>query len=164
MRGINKEEIEESIELVSTRHLKRMQKFLNFEASGFLAYFGSYWSLYLLSFVSGILMAFAFCAALYFIPVLFYSLYCEGKNGWLAAFGVIVIAPTAIIFIMAIKLGYSIGWYYAGLGFFYFYSLLLRFEVNDWIKERNSRNVYLLEKKRRETETKLYLEGSDKTY
>ena len=120
--------------------LTRLKKYLNYELSSS--------TLFLLSFMVALFIFLASAAAVIFTPFMLNVLYKENRKGWILFFIIIVIIP----FILFIVLGFTIEFgrplILITLGLFYFYCFLLRFEVNNWVKEINARKQYLNEKKR----------------
>ena len=85
-----------------------------------------------------------------------YVLFTEKKKGWIILFIVIVVIPIIILIILSVMVEFSRPLLFLSVGLFYFYCFLLRFEVNDWVREAMARNQYLLEKKQREDDLKSF--------
>ena len=140
--------MEENIYINQNYNLIQLQKYLNYEVSGFL--------LYILSFQVFIFLFIASAAALAFMPFMLYVLFTEKKKGWIILFIVIVVIPIIILIILSVMVEFSRPLLFLSVGLFYFYCFILRFEVNDWVREAMARNQYLLEKKQREDDLKSF--------
>jgi hypothetical protein len=138
--------MEENIEIIPNYNLIRLKKYLNYEVSSALLYF--------LSFQVFIFIFLASAAALIFTPFMLYVLYSEKKKGWIVLFIIIVIAPIIFLSILSVMIEFSRPLLFISVGLFYFYCFILRFEVNDWVREAAVRYQYLIGKKRRENELK----------
>ena len=124
--------------------LKKLKYFLNYELSSS--------SLYLLSFVYFSTFVLAIIAAVIFTPFLIYVLYKNRKYFWLILFFVFILFPPLIIYFTNLKeMVLSIA-LYIELGLFYFYCVVLRFVVADWVedvKAREFRKKYEAEKEQK---------------
>jgi hypothetical protein len=124
--------------------LKKLKYFLNYELSSS--------SLYLLSFVYFSTFVLAIIAAVIFTPFLIYVLYKNRKYFWLILFFVFILFPTLIIYFTNLKeMVLSIA-LYIELGLFYFYCVVLRFVVADWVedvKAKEFRKKYEAEKEQK---------------
>lgn len=124
--------------------LKKLKYFLNYELSSS--------SLYFLSFVYFSTFVFAIIAAVIFTPFLVYVLYKNRKYFWLILFFVFIIFPPLIIYLINLKEMVLSVALYIELGLFYFYCVVLRFVVADWvedIKAREFRKKYEAEKEQK---------------
>ncbi len=128
--------------------LTRLKKYLNYEVSSSILYF--------LSFQVFIFIFLASAIALIFMPFMLYVLFTEKKKGWIVFFIVIVIIPIIFLLILSVMVEFSKPLLFIPLGLFYFYCFLLRFEVNNWAREEIARNQYLLDKKKKENNLKLF--------
>ncbi|GBD89683.1 hypothetical protein BMS3Abin04_00391 [bacterium BMS3Abin04] len=64
-------------------------------------------------------------------------LFNESKFGWIIFFSLMVLLPLLFGFIFINNSSIFYGFLWGSLGLFYFYCFLLRFTVNDWIREKN---------------------------
>lgn len=88
-------------------------------------------------------------------PFIVYVLYREKRYGWLASYFIIVIIPVILFFIIFQDSLEFLIWmpvYY--MVPFYFYSFILKFSVDEWIREYNFHELYLLQKKEQEEKQK----------
>lgn len=130
--------------------MTRLQKYLNYEVSSSILYF--------LSFQVFVFIFIASAAALAFTPFMLYVLFSEKKKGWIILFIVIVIVPIIFLLILSVMVEFSKPLLFITLGLFYFYCFLLRFEVNDWVREASAKNQYLIDKKKRELDSKSFVD------
>lgn len=133
------EEIKESIKTSANgAHLDRLSTFLNYELSSSTFYLGA--------FFYRALLFIAVLAAIVFTPYLIYVLFLEKRYGWLIFFFLIVILPLISfeIFISDPAARSIARWF--PIGAFFFYCLLLKYTVNDWIRERSFRQMWEAEK------------------
>jgi len=140
--------MEDNIYIDQNYNLTRLKKYLNYQVSSSLLFF--------LSFQAFILIFLASAAALIFTPFMLYVLFTEKKKGWIILFIVVVVIPIILLIILSIEVEFSRPLLFISLGLFYFYCFLLRFEVNDWVREAMVRNQYLFEKKQRENDLKSF--------
>lgn len=119
--------MEDEIYINQNNNITRLQKFLNYEISSSLLYF--------LSFFAFALILFASAAAIIFTPYMLYVLYREKKKGWIILFAAVVIVPVIFLLLSTAIAEFSNILLFITLGLFYFYCFLLRFEVNDWVRE-----------------------------
>lgn len=130
--------------------LKKLQYFLNYEISSSI--------LYLLSFHVYILIYVVSAAAIVFTPFMLYVLFKESKNGWLAAFVVIVLLPASIALILGTASGFGKIALLITLALFYFYCSLLRYTIHDWVEDINAKQKYRVEKFVRDQELKDFID------
>lgn len=76
-------------------------------------------------------------AAILFIPYMLLALFNEKKYGWIIFFCVMVLIPLFSTLIFVNNQNIIYGLLAVSLGLFYLYCFILRFTVNDWIRERN---------------------------
>lgn len=122
--------------------LVRLGKYLNYHISTFVLFIASWFSLLFL-FIAALV-------ALIFAPYMLHVLYKENQKGWIIFFGVIVIIPLIVFIVISFIDPFLKPAILLTIGLFYLYCFLLRFEVNDWIKERRAMNEYILEKQKRD--------------
>lgn len=81
-------------------------------------------------------------------PFIIYVLYKEKRYGWLASYFIVVIIPVILFFIIfQDKLEYMIWMLVYYMVPFYFYSFIIKFSVDEWIREYYFHQQYLLQKK-----------------
>jgi hypothetical protein len=142
--------MEDNICLCQNSNMILLKKYLNYEVSSSILYFLSFQVFFFIFIVSA--------AALAFTPFMLYVLFTEKKNGWIIIFIVIVIVPIILLLILAVMVEFSRPLLFISLGLFYFYYFLLRFEVNDWVREASAKNQYLIDKKKREFDSKSFVD------
>lgn len=90
-------------------------------------------------------------AAILFTPYIFYVLINEKRYGWIVTFFVLIVIPlVAGYFIFKDTLAFEAS-ILIPLGIFYFYCYLLKFAVDDWIREY-SWKMHLAEQRREKEE------------
>ena len=87
-------------------------------------------------------------------PFIFYVLYREKRYGWLVAYFIIVILPLVIFYGIFQDMIEYIIWLPVYMVPFYFYCFLIKFSVDEWIREYNFHELYLLQKKEQEEKEK----------
>lgn len=91
-------------------------------------------------------------------PFIVYVLYREERYGWLASYFIMVIIPVIIFFIIfQDNLEYMIWMPFYYMIPFYFYSFIIKFSVDEWIREYNFYQQYLLQRKEQEEKKKEWL-------
>jgi hypothetical protein len=87
-----------------------------------------------------IALFFVIGAAKFFIPFIAYVLIIEKRYGWLISLVAFIIIPSIIIYFIVKDL--FLGKYFLLLPFitFYFYCLLLKFSVREWLNEHEAKN------------------------
>lgn len=140
--------MDDNIHINQNYNLTRLKKYLNYELSSSILFF--------LSFQGFIFIILASIAALIFTPFMLYVLFTEKKKGWIILFIIIVIVPIILLIVSSILFEFSRPLLFLSLGLLYFYFFLLRFEVNDWVREANARNQYLIDKKEKEYDLKTF--------
>ena len=136
-------------------HLSRLSRILNYQLTLGLLVVG-----YLLLFFSFgvffIIVIFTL-ASILFSPYLLFVLIREHKIGWIYFFIIIVVVPILVTFIFYYFNENLSPLLFLPLLLFYFYCFLLRFSVNEWIKEIREHNIYRIQKQKREEELNNYL-------
>lgn len=87
-------------------------------------------------------------------PFIVYVLYSEKRYGWLASYFIIVIIPVILFFIIfqdSLEFMIWMPVYY--MVPFYFYSFIIKFSVDEWIREYNW-NQQLIEQRKEAEEQK----------
>jgi hypothetical protein len=141
--------------LPHNNHLSRLSRILNYQLTLGLLVVG-----YLLLFFSlgvFIIIVIFTLASILFSPYLLFVLIREHKIGWIYFFIIIVVVPilaTFILYYFNENLSHLL---FLPLLLFYFYCFLLRFSVNEWIKEIREHNIYRIQKQKREEELNNYL-------
>jgi len=87
-------------------------------------------------------------------PFIFYVLYREKRYGWLVSYFFIVILPLVIFYGIFQDMIEYIIWLPVYMVPFYFYCFLIKFSVDEWIREYNFHELYLLQKKEKEEKEK----------
>ncbi|MGB5529518.1 MAG: hypothetical protein WBQ32_06070 [Ignavibacteriaceae bacterium] len=87
-------------------------------------------------------------------PFIFYVLYREKRYGWLVSYFLIVILPVVIFYLIFQDMIEYIIWLPVYMVPFYFYCFLIKFSVDEWIREYNFHVLYLLQKKELEEREK----------
>ena len=105
--------------------LENLRKWLNFELTGGILFFLSFFyvfAFYLLGF-----------AMLIFIPYLLFILYREDRYGWIAALFILVVLPAVIgnIVISQTMLGFVLN--YSIIGIFFLYCFALKLTIPQWM-------------------------------
>jgi hypothetical protein len=87
-------------------------------------------------------------------PFIVYVLYREKRYGWLASYFIMVIIPVILFFIIfQDNLEYMIWMPFYYMVPFYFYSFIIKFSVDEWIREYNW-NQELIEQRKEQEEKK----------
>ena len=99
-----------------------------------------------------ILFSILFFPPAIFTPYIVYVLLTEKRFGWLITYFIIVIIPGIIAITV---LGFSYGLIILILlAPFYFFCFIIKFSVDEWIREYNFHQLYLLQKKEQEEKKK----------
>lgn len=97
-----------------------------------------------MSFLGVFFLILASLAAIFFTPYLTYVLWAEKKHLWLITFYLLIVVP--FIMVLIFFESYLFYWTFIILAMFYFYCYALRFSVNSWIREKDWRDKFLLDK------------------
>ena len=119
-------------------YLQKLSKVLNYHLSTSL--------LFILSYFSGILLTAAIIAAMIFVPIMLYIFFRLKKTAWIISFCIIVLVPLTICIILGLEIGYLSVFLLISLAFFYGYFFILRFMVNDSLRELLAREELEVEK------------------
>lgn len=88
-------------------------------------------------------------------PFIVYVLYREKRYGWLVSYFIMVILPVTLFFIIfQDSLEYMIWMPIYYMVPFYFYSFIIKFSVDEWIREYNW-NQQLIEQRKEQEEKKI---------
>jgi hypothetical protein len=128
--------------------LKKLKYFLNYELSSS--------SLFFISFVYASTFVLAIIAAVVFTPFLIYVLYKNRKYLWLILFFVLIVFPPLIIYLINLKEMFLSIVLYVELGLFYFYCVVLRFVVADWMEDVKARAFRKMCEAEKEQNKKLF--------
>lgn len=150
----DKVNIEDSAYIARKHELMRLRKLLNYEISTS--------ALYVMSFMGFFFLYLAIIAALVFTPFMINVLYKRSEYGWIALFGIMIVLPVIILTIIAFPINSTLPLLLIPLPFFYLYCFLLKFSVNNWVRDMNSRNWYLLEKEKMKEQTDFFWKQLDK--
>lgn len=133
--------------------LTKLKLYLNFELSSS--------ALYIMSFSYGIVLFLTAGAALIFTPLMIYVLFKMRKYFWLLLFFTLVILPPPIVYLISSDKTYFTVLLFIELGIFYFYCVVLRFVVNDWVEEIRSREIRRIQQAEIEINKKMFMEQFD---
>lgn len=133
--------------------LTKLKLYLNFELSSS--------ALYIMSFSYGIVLFLTAGAALIFTPLMIYTLFKMRKYFWLLLFFTLVILPQPIVYLISSDKTYFTVLLFIELGIFYFYCVVLRFVVNDWVEEIRSREIRRIQQAEIEINKKMFMEQFD---
>lgn len=133
--------------------LTKLKLYLNFELSSS--------ALYIMSFSYGIVLFLTAGAALIFTPLMIYVLFKMRKYFWLLLFFTLVILPPSIVYLISSDKTYFTVLLFIELGIFYFYCVVLRFVVNDWVEEIRSREIRRIQQAEIEINKKMFMEQFD---
>ena len=143
--------MEEELHLIDNSRVIRLDRYLNYHISTFV--------LYMLSFYVFMFLYLAFAAAMVFSVFMLWVLWKEDRKGWIILYFIIVGLPFCFLTGIAVFYSYSRILLFASIAPSYLYFFLLRFDVNDWVKEKRAHNQYLMEK--RDSENKFKSFGGD---
>lgn len=127
------------------KNIKSVEKFsalLNYEISSgiLLLLLNQVW-------IALIALSLIIIAAILFTPYMLYIFIKEKRLGWLTSFLIIVIAPTIALYFLS-RHSYAFeAVMLIPFILFYFFCLLVRLAVNQWIKQYNWHNYYEEQKK-----------------
>lgn len=107
----------------------KLKRYLNYQISGAVLYFISFFALLFLFIAAG--------AAIVFSVFMLRVLYQENKTGWIVFFFVLVIIPMILFGLLSIWIPAFRLITLFSIGLFYLYFFFLRFEVNEWVREMN---------------------------
>jgi hypothetical protein len=141
--------MEKDIEVLQSYNLLRLHKYLNYNFTGT--------AFLLIAFFIYANIIFLTVAAFVFTPFMLYDLYKENKKGWIITFLVMVCIPFLALLLVYFSTKFNMILLYILIGLYYLYCFLLRHEVNEWVSEDRAKKQYLLEKKARDEELKLFM-------
>jgi hypothetical protein len=122
--------------------LRRLRAILWFELStAVLIIFNFFWALTL---------AIVIVAALLFTPYMLYVLFKEKHYGWISFFFFIFVLPYIILLLLFYNYILLTAWLLAPIPLLYCYYFVLKYSVDDWLKEYDAHEQ--LEEQRRESE------------
>lgn len=122
--------------LSSNFNLDRLQYWLNFELSGGVLFFISFFSfgaLPGLSFMRNFVLYALLVAILLFTPFMLKVLFQENRYGWIIFFGILVVLPACIIYLYFRGTPYGLFLTYIPIALFILYCLLLKLTIPSWI-------------------------------
>lgn len=131
--------------------LIKLKQYLNFQLSVTVLYFLSFFAIVFLFLASASAVVFS----IYMLKVL----YRERKTGWIIFFIILVIIPVLLISLLSLWIPAFKPLMLFSIGLFYLYFFLLRFEVNDWVRELNAKVQSELESARRKEELKIFMKN-----
>lgn len=129
--------------------LLKLKQYLNYQLSGTVLYF--------LSFFTVIFLFLASASAIIFSIYMLKVLYRERKTGWIIFFFILVIIPIFLISLISLWIPAFKPLMLFSIGLFYLYFFFLRFEVNDWVREQNAKAQSELDSDRRQEELKIFM-------
>lgn len=129
--------------------LLKLKQYLNYQLSGTVLYF--------LSFFTVIFLFLASASAIIFSIFMLKVLYRERKTGWIIFFFILVIIPIFLISLISLWIPAFKPLMLFSIGLFYLYFFFLRFEVNDWVREQNAKAQSELDSDRRQEELKIFM-------
>lgn len=109
--------------------IRTLHKWLSYNRYTIFGYGGGFYIPW--GFVLGIMTL----LAVVFAPYMLYVLYKNGKRGWLVFFGISVGIPIVLAFINTGNDVVDTGLHFLPLLTFYFYCLILRYSVDDWVSD-----------------------------
>jgi predicted neutral ceramidase superfamily lipid hydrolase len=122
--------------------LRRFRAILYFELStsaGFIL--SSFWPINLYIIIA---------ATILFTPYMLYVLIKERKYGWIVIFFSMVVLPYPVIYLIIGEYILLTAWLLLPVIPFYLYCFLIKFSVDDWLKEYNWEQQLILQKKEQE--------------
>ncbi len=139
------------LELISEEHyyLQKVSRYLNYQLSGSVLVF--------LTYAWVITLILAILAATIFAPYMLYAFYRSNKISWIIGFCAIVLLPMVICIILGLIVGYLTAFVLIPLGFFYFYCFVMKFIINDKIKEISAGEELRKKKEEEKNEQELWL-------
>jgi len=100
-----------------------------------------------------LLLFIAFSLPVLITPFIVYVLLKEKRFGWLTTFFIIVILP-AVVGIIIFYEQFQFTWMFFLVFPFFFFCYFIKFSVDEWIREYNFHQQYLLQRKEREEKKK----------
>lgn len=122
--------------------VRRLRSILWFELSTVL--------LFLLNLLGPLTIVIVIAAALLFTPYLLYVLFNEKRFGWILIFFLMVVLPYIIIFFVFYNFILLTAWLLLPIILLYSYYFLLKYSVDDWLREYDEHRHF--EELRRESE------------
>ncbi len=123
--------------------LRRFRAILYFELSTALIFILNFWPINLYVIVG---------AAILFTPYMLYVLFKERKYGWIVIFFLMVVLPYPVIYLIIGEYILLTAWLLLPVIPFYLYCFLIKFSVDEWIREYNWEQQ--LAEQRKESEEK----------
>ena len=108
--------------------LRRFRAILYFELSTALIFILNFWPINLYVIVG---------AAILFTPYILYVLFKEKKYGWIVIFFLMVVLPYPVIYLIIGEYILLTAWLLLPVIPFYLYCFLIKFSVDDWLREYN---------------------------
>lgn len=108
--------------------LKRFRAILYFELSTAVIFILNFWPINLYVIVG---------VAILFTPYMLYVLYKERKYGWIVIFCLMVVLPYPVIYLIIGEYILLTAWLLLPVIPFYLYCFLIKFSVDDWLREYN---------------------------
>lgn len=92
-------------------------------------------------------------AAILFTPYMIYVLVKERKYGWIILFFLVVVLPYPVLYLIIGNYILLPGWMLLPIIPFYFYCFIIKFSVEDWLREYRAEQQ-LIQQRREEEEQK----------
>lgn len=105
--------------------------------------------LFILYSLGPLAIALIIIASLLFTPYMLYVLFKEKRYGWITIFFFMVVLPYIIILLIFYDFILLTAWLLVPVILFYFYCFLLKYSVEDWLKEYYAHEQY--EEQKRES-------------
>ena len=103
--------------------------------------------------IYSLLLFIIFSPSVLLTPFFIFVLYREKRFGWLAMFFIIVILP-AILGIIILQDQFQLTWMFFLVFPFFFFCFFIKYSVDEWIREYNWHQQFLLQKKEQEERKK----------
>jgi hypothetical protein len=101
-----------------------------------------------------ILIFFSISPPVLLTPFIFYVLYREKRHGWLVSYFIMVILPVIFIFIIFQDNIANIIWLPVFMVPFYFFCFLIKYSIDEWIREYNWNQQLIEQRKEQEEKSK----------
>lgn len=119
--------------------VRRLRAILFFELSTSAAFIiQSFWPINLYIIIG---------AAILFTPYLLYVLIKERKYGWIIMFFLLVLLPYPVLYLIIGEYILLPGWMLLPIISFYFYCFIIKFSVEDWLREYSWEQQLLQQRK-----------------
>ena len=137
-------------------HLSKLARILNYQLT-----FGALVIVYLLMFtIQGtfFLLGIFLLASLTLTPYMLFVLYREKKRRWIYFFIILIPVPLITLFALFWFYDFSSALLFIPLLLFYLFCFLLRFSVNEWLREIQQKNFYNMQREKKEEELNEFMQ------